>query len=231
MTFEKRRSRYLAGLAIVALIGAVATSCSGDDDGSADDTTAASTTEKVTTTIGTTTTTTAATTTAPLDATTTTTPSTTAQLTSPTTSIDQIDWISIVDELYDRKFDLLRNPDPARAGEVASEGNPAYEALLKNVTDLLAQDIRIDAAPFVAARVDVGNVIQVSADGQPLVITLIVWGGAGSGVVVDAEGNVVSTLDTTPPGTLPRSNITIGRGAPDQPWLFIEETPLAPSAP
>ncbi len=225
-------TRHLRLVAAFALSSALLVACN-DDDGQGQATTASATATPttevsvITTTAGTTTTV-AATTTSPTMAATTTVPATT----SPPTS-QQIDWIPIVEELYNRRFALLAAPDVARVGEVAVVGSPLHDRLVRDLTEFVANGWHDTYEPREVARIDV-DYADAAPDGTVLRATLTVWQQSGGVIaIVDVDGNVVFpvTLEEPPPGTLSRNGITIERASGDQPWLFVDEVNIEPAAP
>ncbi len=227
-------TRCLGLVAAFALSGALLVACN-DDDGQGQATTASETptTEvSVITTAAGTTTTVAATTTSTTMAATTTTTTTAPAPTSPPTS-QQIDWIPIVEELYNRRLALRASPDSARVGEVAVLGSPAYEFLFRGVTDLQTKGWHAEYEPVEVARVDVDEATAAPA-GTVLKATLTIWRQSGGLIaVVDADRNIVFpvTVEEVPPGMLSRNRITIERAGADQPWLFGDEVDVEPAAP
>ncbi len=229
------RRRIHRGTALVLVTAAMSLAACGDDD-STDTTIGTTTTEaSVTTTEAATTTPTMSdpTTTESATVVDTTSTSTVPVSTSPPSS-DQIDWIPIVEDLYNRKFALFTAPDVSRIGEVAAAGSPVYETMVTDLTEYVANGWH--DAPFESwevARVDVEDA-AAAPDRTVVRATLVYWHAAGKpGATLDAEGKLVFpvTVNDPPPGMLNRVRIRIERAGADQPWLFVEESRIEPAAP
>ncbi len=226
-----------AGLAVFsfAAVAAITAGCNGDDDGAAT-TVATPTTEITTTTMETTTTVAETTTASPTTTSTTTLPPTSDSIsTPPSTTVEQVDWVAVIEEVYARKNALLAEPaGPARSGEVAEEGSPAFDTLFKTLSDFNANGWHAEVSPFEAARADLTSVDVTTAEGAPRVVRLTVWSEPTQGPgVVDSDGNVVAPPlpNDAPPGALPRGSIVLSRATVDSPWRLVDEISMPPTAP
>lgn len=199
-----RNRTFPTTLLVFAVLLFVAAGCNGDDDDTADTTsTSSSTTEADTTT------------------------SSSSSTTSTTVfepSRDN-DFEAIVQELYDRQFELQANPDPENVEAIQAVFAPecdCYGEFLAGVQELERQGAHIEGAPGRAVAVELQRYDDETDQGLAIIpqARLTVEVESGGAHMVDAEGNTVSPASAS--GSVLFS-ILLEASGPDGRWRIADE--------
>lgn len=139
-----------------------------------------------------------------------------------------IDWLPVLQDIYDRRFALFVSPDPALVATVTLPGSEAYDRLIVEVEELVQRGWHFEGEP--AGQVVAAREEYVDDPSAPTVVTLTITlepTGSGEGRMVDANGQVVQEVALDP--SVDRLSVGLVRETTESSWRLGNEVRLAPS--
>ena len=207
------------------------TACSSDNPKTAPSTTTSPATAESTKTTSAPSTTTTSTTTVDASTSTSATATTEPVTTDPSTTIaGEVNWLTVLQTLGQRRQDLYAAPEVSRIPEVCGDQSQCADQLNVQLGDLAKKGWRVAGADrYVVLDARVEKFDGGTLDTSLLVtVVVVIRRPANAGTIVDSSGSLIADVQAqTTPGHNARGRFLLARVGPaDDPWRLVSQDTL-----